>query len=87
MRRTLEELCEGYRFVFAMPLEIVYTGPVSALQRPLHFLGVQRVSTSLNAVQRLSTPEILAVLKSVEYLSPVTSEPPLKGRAASGGSC
>jgi hypothetical protein len=30
-------------------------GPVAALERPLPLLGVQRLSTSLNAVQRHST--------------------------------
>jgi hypothetical protein len=48
MRRTLEELCEGYRFVFAMPLELFIQGQF----RPW---SDRYIFSAFNASQRLST--------------------------------
>jgi hypothetical protein len=56
-------------------------GPVAALERPLPLLGVQRLSTLFNILQRDSTLEGLAVLKRVEHLSAVTFRTSLEGRS------
>jgi hypothetical protein len=84
VRRTNEELAKAKyscRFVFSMPLALFIMGQSVALERPLPLLGVQRLSTLFNVLQRLSTPALLAVLKRSEHLSAVTFRTSLEGRS------
>src|ERR1700720_3666479 len=51
------------------------------------FNASQQLSTLFNTLQRISTSAILAMLKRVEHLPPVTSEPPQgRRRDRRGGS-